>query len=257
MQHTAMDIHLYYIFSFKTNQMTKQTALSIIAVFWLLSIICGGVAGFFLYPHVYPCNSNVGSVIVSVTDSFAPAKDTVPIIWQPLVKKVETRKYSPDASHNNGTLSGDSRTINNHNDKQLTSDSGHSTIVSVSALCLDTNIYKQDTLSVDNFRATSTAYVTNNELIKLQVEWINLKPELWKIKRETITVEKKQSIVKVYTGLYGGVAIANKTVASYHGGIGLDAIISDRHLIGLQGGLNSSLQPEVGIRFSEKIRLKK
>ena len=237
--------------------MAKQTALSIIAVFWILSIICGGIAGFFLYPYLRPCNSNVGSVIVSVTDSFAPNKDTVAKVWDAKPNKVETRKYSPDASHKNGTLSGDSRAINNHNDKQLTSDSGHSTIVSVSSLCLDTNIYKNDTLSVDNFRATSTAYVTNNELVKLQVEWINLKPELWKIKRETITVEKKQSVVKVYTGLYGGIAIANKTVASYHGGVGLDAIISDRHLIGLQGGLNSSLQMEFGVRFSEKLMLKK
>ncbi len=224
--------------------MTKQTALSIIAVFWLLSIICGGVAGFFLYPHVYPCNSNVGSVVVSVTDSTAPNKDTVPVIWQPLVKKVETRKYK-SAKISVDTLRPTIDTF------------GHSTIVSVSALCLDTNIYKNDTLSVDNFRATSTAYVTNNELIKLQVEWINLKPELWKIKRETITVEKKQSVVKVYTGLYGGISLQNKTVASYHGGIGLDAIISDRHLIGLQGGLNSSMQMEFVVRFSEKLRLKK
>jgi len=227
--------------------MTKQTALSIIAVFWLLSIICGGVAGFFLYPHVYPCNSNVGSVIVSVTDSFAPAKDTTPTVWQPIPNKVETRKYSPEASHKNGTLAGD---------LELNCvDSFES--IKYSSLCLDTNIYKNDTLSVDNFRATSTAYVTNNELIKLQVEWINLKPELWKIKRETITIEKKQSVVKVYTGLYGGISLQNKTVASYHGGIGLDAIISDRHLIGLQGGLNSSMQMEFGVRFSEKLRLKK
>ena len=181
--------------------MTKQTALSIIAVFWLLSIICGGVAGFFLYPHVYPCNSNVGSVVVSVTDSFAPAKDTAPVIWQPLVKKVETRKYK-------------GATINISTTKQLTSDSCTSIISTVSEHCLDTNIYKQDTLSVDNFRATSTAYVTNNELIKLQIEWINLKPELWKIKRETITIEKKQSVVKVYTGLYGGISLQNKTVAT-------------------------------------------
>ena len=70
-------------------------------------------------------------------------------------------------------------------------------------------------------------------------------------------VEKKQPLVKVYTGLYGGVAIQNKAVASYHGGVGLDAIISDRHMIGLQGGLNSALQMEFGVRFGEKIRLKK
>lgn len=227
--------------------MTKQTALSIIAVFGLLSIICGGVAGFFLYPHVYPCNSNVGSVVVSVTDSIAPAKDTVPIIWQPLVKKVETRKYKGFSSQ----ISKPNE-INTFAEKVDTL--GFSNQINI---CLDTNIYQNDTFAVDNFRATSTAYVTNNELIKLQVEWINLKPELWKIKRETITVDKKQSVVKVYTGLYGGVAIQNKTVASYHGGIGLDAIISDRHLIGLQGGLNSSMQSEIMIRFSEKIRLKK
>ena len=227
--------------------MTKQTALSIIAVFWLLSIICGGVAGFFLYPHVYPCNSNVGSVVVSVTDSIAPAKDTVPIIWQPLVKKVETRKYKSNSSQI--SKPNEINTFDENVDTQ-----GVSNQINI---CLDTNIYKQDTISVDNFRATSTAYVTNNELIKLQVEWINLKPELWKIKRETITVEKKQSVVKVYTGLYGGVAIANKTVASYRGGIGLDAIISDRHLIGVQGGLNSSMQMEFSLRFSEKLRLKK
>ena len=227
--------------------MTKQTALSIIAVFWLLSIICGGVAGFFLYPHVYPCNSNVGSVVVSVTDSIAPAKDTVPIIWQPLVKKVETRKYKG----NSNEISKPNK-INSFDEKADTL--GFSNEINI---CLDTNIYKNDTLSVDNFRATSTAYVTNNELVKLQVEWINLKPELWKIKRETITVDKKQSVVKVYTGLYGGISLQNKAVASYRGGIGLDAIISDRHLIGLQGGLNSSMQMEFGLRFSEKLRLKK
>ncbi len=231
--------------------MTKQTALSIIAVFWLLSIICGGVAGFFLYPHVYPCNSNVGSVVVSVTDSFAPAKDTTPTVWQPIPNKVETRKYKsarPNSAQSNDTIYSAFNDSNSFSRAQ--SEANYS-------LCLDTNIYKNDTLSVDNFRATSTAYVTNNELIKLQIEWINLKPELWKIKRETITVDKKQSVVKVYTGLYGGVAIQNKTVASYHGGIGLDAIISDRHLIGLQGGLNSSMQMEFGLRFSEKLRLKK
>lgn len=226
--------------------MTKQTALSIIAVFWLLSILCGGVAGFFLYPHVYPCNSNVVDVKVEVTDSFAPNKDTVAKVWNAKPNKVETRKYK--------NSSGDSKQIQN---SIVSIDSAHEGVSNKINICLDTNIYQNDTISVDNFRATSTAYVTNNELVKLQIEWLNLKPELWKIKRETVTVEKKQSLVKIYTGLYGGVAIQNKTVASYHGGIGLDAIISDRHMIGLQGGLNSALQMEFGIRFSEKIRLKK
>lgn len=225
--------------------MTKTTALSIIAVFWLLSILCGGVAGFFLYPHVYPCNSNVVDVKVEVTDSIAPNKDTVAKVWDAKPNKVETRKR-------NYSYTKDTNKINAFEHFNVNIDT-----LSYTNYCLDTNIYKNDTISVDNFRATSTAYVTNNELIKLQIEWLNLKPELWKIKRETVTVEKKQSIVKIYTGLYGGVAIQNKAVASYHGGIGLDAIISDRHMIGLQGGLNSALQMEFGVRFGEKIRFKK
>ena len=225
--------------------MTKQTALSIIAVFWLLSIICGGVAGFFLYPHVYPCNSNVVDVNVEVTDSIAPNKDTVAKVWDAKPNKVETRKR-------NYSYTKDTNKINAFEHFNVNIDT-----LSYTNYCLDTNIYQNDTISVDNFRATSTAYVTNNELIKLQIEWLNLKPELWKIKRETVTVEKKQSLVKIYTGLYGGVAIQNKAVASYHGGVGLDAIISDRHMIGLQGGLNSALQMEFGVRFGEKIRLKK
>jgi len=225
--------------------MTKTTALSIIAVFWLLSILCGGVAGFFLYPHVYPCNSNVVDVKVEITDSIAPNKDTVAKVWDAKPNKVETRKR-------NYSYTKDTNKINAFEHFNVNIDT-----LSYTNYCLDTNIYKNDTISVDNFRATSTAYVTNNELIKLQIEWLNLKPELWKIKRETITVEKKQSLVKIYAGLYGGVAIQNKKVASYHGGIGLDAIISDRHMIGLQGGLNSALQMEFGLRFGEKIRLKK
>jgi hypothetical protein len=221
--------------------MTKTQALSIIAIFWLLSIICGGVCGFLLYPKIYPCNESVGTVKIEYRDSTAPNKDTAQkISFVPV--KVGVKKYKqstlqidslkPSYSYVNDTING-----NYH--------------------CLDTNLYKFDTISVDNFRATATATVANNEILNMSVEWLNLKPELWKIKRETITVEKKQSLVKVYTGLYGGVAIANKTVASYHGGIGLDAVICDRHLVGLQGGLNSSLQMEFGVRFSEKIRLKK
>jgi hypothetical protein len=221
--------------------MTKTQALSIIAIFWLLSILCGGVCGFLLYPKIYPCNESVGTVKIEYRDSTAPNKDTAQkISFVPV--KVGVKKYKqstlqidslkPSYSYVNDTING-----NYH--------------------CLDTNLYKFDTISVDNFRATATATVANNEILNMSVEWLNLKPELWKIKRETITVEKKQSLVKVYTGLYGGVAIANKTVASYHGGIGLDAVISDRHLVGLQGGLNSSLQMEFGVRFSEKIRLKK
>ena len=226
--------------------MQQRTALTIIALFWLLSILCGGVCGFLLYPKIYPCNESVGTVKIEYRDSTAPNKDTAQkISFVP--GKVGTKKY-----HGNSTMANNTNTMVN-----LSIDTMVEPESTMAYICLDTNLYKFDTISVDNFRATATATVANNEILNMAIEWRNLKPELWKIKRETITVPQKQSLVKVYTGLYGGVAIANKTVASYHGGIGLDAIISDRHLVGLQGGLNSSLQMEFGVRFSEKIRLKK
>ncbi len=231
--------------------MQQRTALTIIAIFWLLSIICGGVCGFLLYPKIYPCNQ-VGTVKIEYIDSIAPNKDTAQkISFKP--EKVGVKKYNKPLINNAQKFDRDSLKHNEINENCI----DQYLPIGDNYYCLDTNLYKFDTISVDNFRATATATVANNEILNMAIEWRNLKPELWKIKRETITVPQKQSLVKVYTGLYGGVAIANKTVASYHGGIGLDAIISDRHLVGLQGGLNSSLQMEFGVRFSEKIRLKK
>jgi hypothetical protein len=123
--------------------------------------------------------------------------------------------------------------------------------------CIDTNYYETLTHYPDSFRARMSATVTANELIDVAVEFQNLKPDVIKIVERTNTIEKKQSLVKVYAGLYAGIALQAQTIGNYRGGVAFDAIISDRHLIGLNGGLNSFLQPEIGIRFSEKIRLRK
>jgi hypothetical protein len=122
--------------------------------------------------------------------------------------------------------------------------------------CIDTNYYETLTHYPDSFRARMSATVTANELIDVAVEFQNLKPDVIKIVERTNTIEKKQSLVKVYAGLYGGVALKGQTLANYRGGVAFDAIISDKHLIGLNGGINNNLQPEIGIRFSQKIRFK-
>jgi len=198
---------------------------------------------------IKPCPTCLGATVVEVHDSIAPAKDTgiIAINSQPKLK--ETKKYT---RRQNYSYTSDTNKV-----KALEYSTANNLELSYISSCLDTNIFTVDTQAVDNFKAHATATVTNNQLIGLLIEYQNFKPERWKVLSKTVTVEKKQSLVKVYTGIYAGVSIANKTVASYHGGIGLDAIISDRHLIGFQGGLNSSLQPEFGVRFSEKIRLKK
>lgn len=209
----------------------------------LIVALLGGVIGWV----IKPCPTCIGTVSVSVTDSTAPTKDTGVVAIHSKPKLKETRKYK-----GNSNQISKPNEINTFAEKADTL--GFSSQIN---FCLDTNIFTIDTQAVDNFKARATATVANNQLIGLLIEYQNFKPEKWKVLSKTVTVEKKQSLVKVYTGIYAGVSIANKTVASYHGGVGLDAIISDRHLIGFQGGLNSSLQPEFGVRFSEKIRLKK
>ena len=122
---------------------------------------------------------------------------------------------------------------------------------------LDTNYYETLKFYPDSFRARATGIVSRNELIEWNFDFQNLKPDVIKIIERTNTIEKKQSLVKVYAGLYAGIALQGQSIGNYRGGVAFDAIISDRHLIGFNGGLNSFLQPEIGIRFSEKIRLKK
>ena len=217
----------------------------------LIVALLGGVIGWI----IKPCPTCLGTTIIEVHDSIAPAKDTgiIAINTQPKLK--ETKKYT---GRQNYSYTSDTNKIN-----CLVGDTVSDHDFSYTNSCLDTNIFTVDTQAVDNFKARATATVANNQLIGLFIEYQNFKPEKWKVINTTTTntvekeVEKKQPLVKVYTGLYGGVAIQNKAVASYHGGIGLDAIISDRHMIGLQGGLNSALQMEFGVRFGEKIRLKK
>lgn len=214
-------------------------------LFLVIVALLGGVIGWV----IKPCPTCLGTTVVEVHDSIAPAKDTgiIAINSQPKLK--ETKKYT---GRQNYSYTSDTNKV-----KALEYSTANNLELSYISSCLDTNIFIIDTQAVDNFKAHATATVANNQLIGLLIEYQNFKPEMWKVLSKTVTVEKKQSLVKIYTGIYAGVSIANKTVASYHGGVGLDAIISDRHLIGFQGGLNSSLQPEFGVRFSEKIRLKK
>ena len=217
----------------------------------LIVALLGGVIGWV----IKPCPTCLGTTVVEVHDSIAPAKDTgiIAINSQPKLK--ETKKYT---GRQNYSYTSDTNKV-----KALEYSTANNLELSYISSCLDTNIFTVDTQAVDNFKARATATVANNQLIGLFIEYQNFKPEKWKVINTTTAntvekeVEKKQPLVKVYTGLYGGVAIQNKAVASYHGGVGLDAIISDRHMIGLQGGLNSALQMEFGVRFGEKIRLKK
>ncbi len=213
-------------------------------VIWLL-------ASNILFIHLWwtkPCDCT-GKTVIEWRDSTAPNKEPEKTIINSKPIKISTRKRVEPLQSRVGYSIAQTDSLNTHN----------STIDSNSLSCSDTNFYKTDTLSPENFRATATATVTNNELINLKVDYKNLAPEKWRIETITKTVvqEKKQSLVKVYLGVRVGASIVNKTIGTYRGGGDIDAIIADRHMLGINGGVNSMLQPEVGIRFSEKISFKK
>lgn len=193
-----------------------------------------------------PCDCS-GKTVIEWRDSTAPSKDTTHTIINSKPKLVATHKFSSQISK--PSISND-----------LDCDSSFEGVSSqIRISCNDTNLYKTDTLSPENFKATATATVTNNELINLKVDYKNLAPEKWRIETITKTVvqEKKQSLVKVYLGVHVGTTIVNKTIGAYRGGGDIDAIIADRHMLGINGGVNSNLHPEIGIRFSEKLSFRK
>jgi hypothetical protein len=206
----------------------KRLNYDLLIIFGLLFILGLGIG--FYGGYTYNKCPEILSQSVSIRDSIVP-KDTTPItLIKGKPKKVEVKPFTDTLANN---------ALTNH------------------VKCLDTNYYETLTHYPDSFRARMSATVTANELIDVAVEFQNLKPDIIKIVERTNTVEKKQSLVKVYAGLYAGIALQAQTIGNYRGGVAFDAIISDRHLIGFNGGLNSFLQPEIGIRFSQKIRLRK
>ncbi len=233
--------------------MTKTQALSIIALFWLLSILCGGVCGFLLYPKIYPCNESVGTVKIEYRDSTAPAKDTgiIAINTQPKLK--ETKKFT--GKHNF------SYTSNTNKINCLADDTVNNHVFSYTNSCLDTNIYTVDTQAVDNFKIKAIAAITNNQLIGLHFEYQNFKPEKWKVINTKTTVEKKQALVKVFPELYARANFNAVTATGGGAGGGASFVVKDKHMIGLDAGANFGIgQPisgEVMLRYGFKIHLGK
>jgi hypothetical protein len=195
-----------------------------------------------------PCDCS-GKTVIEWRDSTAPSKDTTHTIINSKPIKISTRRRAEPLQSRVGYSIAQTDSLNAHN----------STIDSDSPMCSDTNTYKTDTLSPENFRATATAIVTGNELINLKVVYKNLAPEKWRIETITKTVvqEKKQSLVKVYLGVNLGATIPQGSIGVYNGGGNVDAIIADKHMIGFNGGINSLIQPQIGFRFSEKISFRK
>lgn len=220
--------------------MPSKTETAIIIVVILLIFFGGFYLGYNLKQCPNISTSTTTSTNITFKDSFAVNKDTAKLIVYSKPKLIKKSKFVQNNLYNINKSKCDTSIIYNN--------------------CKDTNFYQLDTVLRNYFKATTKAVITNNELINLQVIYENLVPEKWKIKTVTNTIEteKKQSLVKVYVGIYAGVGTDLKftSISSFRGGVGFNFVFADKHSIGIQGGLNNKIQPQFDISFFEKIRFK-
>ena len=219
--------------------MTAKVQNIIIAA--IAALLFGG--GFWAGWYFKQC-PNVVETVTIIRDSLAPPKDTTAkVLLSGKPTKIKVSKYQ---------IADSTKLINHVSDINV----GKINDTFLIDFCADTNYYEQVNEVPDSFKIKATAVMTRNELIDLQIIYQNFSPERIRIIERTNTIQAKQSLVKVYAGAYAGMAFQNKLITSYRGGVVLDAIMSDKHMIGINGGLNNFLQPEIGLRFSEKIRFK-
>lgn len=228
----------------------NKTNLTAAAIFAFVFMFIGGVIGW----KIKPCPTCIGTATVSVTDSTAPAKDTGVVSVDHVPTKVGVKKYRTSAKNAQVVFADYTQ------DSIMTSGSANLVFTDYTN-CLDTNTFKLDTSVVDNFKASVTATVTGNEIIGMQVNFQNFKPEKWKVINTKTTVEKKQALVKVFPELYARANFNAVTATGGGAGGGASFVVNDRHLVGIDAGANKSLgQPisgEAMLRYGFKIHLGK
>lgn len=120
--------------------------------------------------------------------------------------------------------------------------------------CLDTVIFSNKFFEPENYKLTINDTVTGNKIIGSGITIANLKPEHWRVETITKTIEKKQSLVKVYAGIWGQANMKATLGQGWELGAKAVFIFDDRHAVGVNYG---AVRQTFGIEFLEKIRLKK
>lgn len=117
-------------------------------------------------------------------------------------------------------------------------------------------VFITDTFAKKNsFIAIVDDTLQHNRIIGRSFRFADLRPDT--IRSYTQRLPAKTPLVKLYVGFDLGLGYLASSPASYQGGVDVDAIFSDRFLLGIKGGLNSRLETQLGLRFSSKISFKK
>lgn len=117
-------------------------------------------------------------------------------------------------------------------------------------------VYSADTFfQKNNLIAVIADTLQHNRIVGRSFRFADLRPDTIRI--YTKTLPAKVPLLKLYVGFDLGLGFLATAPTSYQGGVDVDAILSDRFLVGVKAGLNSRLETQVGIRFSSKISFKK
>lgn len=116
----------------------------------------------------------------------------------------------------------------------------------------DTAIYSDSIRQVDEFKAILIDTLFNNRIIGRQIKWANLTPI--KVEDITKTIEKKQSLVKVFLGAGMVIPVANIASNRFDVSAGLGLLIADKIIVGADYGIVGQ-QIHLGAKI--KLTLKK
>ena len=98
--------------------------------------------------------------------------------------------------------------------------------------CADTLRYSDSVYRAEEFKAVISDIITGNRIARRSIQWADLAPVAERTITNTITLEKKQPIAKVYIGASVGVRYATPML---QGGIDIapsgSVILADRYMI--------------------------
>ena len=98
--------------------------------------------------------------------------------------------------------------------------------------CTDTLLYSDSVYRAAEFKAVISDIITGNRIARRSIQWADLTPMTERTITNTITVEKKQPLAKVYIGALVGVRYATPLL---QGGLDVaptaSVILADRYMI--------------------------
>lgn len=205
--------------------------------YWLISTIALTVAMIVLLCNLKSCAPNQAS------------KPTI------TVKKVVVYKTDTIFSFLQGKIHFSESVIHDTVLYQKIIQLGADSLLSYLQACTD-KVFLSDTFANPySYLAILNDTIQNNRVLGRSFRFADLRPDT--LTYITIKEPAKQALLKVYIGAGFCSSFRNKKFSTYQGAADVDFVFRDKVMVGISGGVNSNIDPVIGIRISSKISLKK